>query len=72
VLIALAPGICLGLVGFHVTAAVVRYVAGPVAAPDGAVVAGVALLVAAVSVIACVPPARRAATADPLAALRGD
>src|SRR5262249_39111808 len=34
VLVALAPGICLGLVGFHVTAAVVRYVAGPVAAPD--------------------------------------
>jgi len=71
-LIALAPGICLGLVGFRLTAAVVRYVTGPVAAPDAAVVVAVALLVGAVSVVACLPSARRAATADPLAALRGD
>ena len=72
VLIALAPGICLGLVAFRLTAAVVRYVTGPVAAPDGIVIAAVALLVGAVAIVACLLPARRAATADPLAALRGD
>ena len=70
VLIALVPGIALGLVGFRLTAGLVRFVVGPIASPALGVVGSVVGLVLVIAVAACYLPGRRAATADPLVALR--
>ena len=70
VLMALVPGLLLGLLGFRLTARLLGYVLGPVSAPDLGVMGSVIALVTIVTMLACYVPARRAASADPLLVLR--
>jgi predicted permease len=70
VLIALVPGICLGLVAFRITGGLITFITGPVAAPDASVVATVSLVVAGLSVVACLIPGWRAARVSPMVLLK--
>ncbi len=63
-------GICLGIIGAFVVTRVMSSFLFGVSATDPLTFAGVALLLAGVSFLACYVPARRAAKVDPMVALR--
>ena len=63
-------GIAIGLAGAIAVGRALRSLLHGVSAHDPLTLAGVCALVAAVSVLACYGPARRAAHLDPLAVLR--
>jgi putative ABC transport system permease protein len=65
-----AAGLAAGLVGAAMVARVLRTFLYGVSAADPATFAGVAALLAVVSLLACYLPARRATRIDPLDALR--
>jgi ABC-type antimicrobial peptide transport system permease subunit len=67
-----AAGIALGLVGAFAFTRLVSGLLYDVAPSDPATLAGGALLLAAVALVACYAPGRRAARIDPLAALRSE
>jgi hypothetical protein len=67
-----APGLVLGAIGAMLIARVLRAVLVGVDVDNPATYLAVALLQAAIALLACMAPARRAARVDPLVALRGD
>jgi putative ABC transport system permease protein len=67
-----AVGLTLGLAGAIGVGIVLRSFLFQTSATDPATLAGISMVLAAIVIAACVAPARRAATLDPVAALRGD
>jgi putative ABC transport system permease protein len=67
-----AAGVVVGLAGAFAVMRVLGKLLYGIAPNDGATFAGAALLLTAVAAAACYIPARRAARADPIAALRCD
>jgi predicted lysophospholipase L1 biosynthesis ABC-type transport system permease subunit len=70
VVTALVPGLALGVLALRLTSSLVSFVVGPVPAPSVIVGGGIAILVAAITFVACYLPGRRAAKLDPLVVLR--
>jgi ABC-type antimicrobial peptide transport system permease subunit len=70
VLVQLAIGIPLGLAGAYAVGNLLEGLLVQVTAGDPLILGGVVLLLAVISVSACIVPARRAASVDPVTALR--
>ena len=67
-----AVGLALGLLGALAVSPLLRLLPVTVRPPDGTTMGPVALVVALLAVAACLVPARRAARADPMGALRSE
>jgi predicted permease len=67
-----AGGIALGLIGAFAAAGVLDSILSEIDATDGVTLAIVPVLLAAVTIVACLVPARRAVAVDPAQALRAE
>ena len=69
-LLLLVPGVALGMIGALATTRVLSSLLFEIRPNDPVTFIGVAALLAAVAIVAGMPPARRATRVDPLVALR--